>query len=266
MKKFLAFLFAAALLASVGVVFANEDGEDEDSSEVRSESNQVESDREERKKELEEKREALKQERERKREEIKNQREEEKQSFEEARESWKKDREEELEKFKEEKEKLREEFKEKFTAERCSKIQERIREREGNFDGAEGKHSKVYANLIERLNKFVARFDEKGLDTSAIKGHLAELQSKIDKFKADYAAYISKLKESKNFTCGHSEGDFKATMVDAKALLKTVHADAAEIRTFVRETIFVDIKALKDQLPKEVDEDDDENEAENEND
>lgn len=171
------------------------------------------------------------------------------QNFKEKVEQWKEQRQASLEKIKQQKE----EFKanrEKFTAERCAKINERVQERTTNFDSAGAKHTKVYANLIERINKFITRFDEAKLDTTTIKSHLALLQTKIDKFKEDYAAYIAKLKETKTVTCGHSEGEFKGTLLEARTLLKTVHADAADIRTYVRETILVDLKVLKAQLPK----------------
>lgn len=164
---------------------------------------------------------------------------------------WKLQREGDLLKFKAEKDKLKQDFKDKFTTERCAKIQERINNQESNFNGIEGKHTQVYTNLVNRLNKFIARFDAAKLDTTTIKSHLAVLQTKIDKFKEDYAAYLAKLKESKNLTCGHSEGEFKGVLLEAKALLKTVHDDAADIRTYVRETIFADLKALKSQMPKD---------------
>lgn len=163
---------------------------------------------------------------------------------------WKIQRQEALDKVKQQKEELKEK-REKFTAEKCAKIQEKVQSKTSEFNSEKEKHTTVYTNLVNRINKFIARFDEKKLDTSTIKNHLAELQTKIDKFKEDYAAYIAKLGESKNLTCGHSEGEFKGTLLEARTLLQTVHADAADIRTYARTTIFDDIKNLKAQLPKE---------------
>jgi chromosome segregation ATPase len=181
--------------------------------------------------------------------------------WEQKKEQWKTDRENILEKWKQEKERLREEFKEKFTEERCARIQKRIEERTSNFDEREGKHKKVYENLVNRINKFITRFETANLDTANLKSYLATLQEKIDKFSTDYAAYIAKLKESKNFTCGHSEGEFKGVLVDARAELKLVHEDAAGIRTYMRDTIIPEIKALKDKMPKNEEKSDD-NDAE----
>jgi hypothetical protein len=156
----------------------------------------------------------------------------------------------------EEKKKLRAEWKEKFTEERCARITARVQNRTSHYDQKETAHAKVYTNLVNRLNKFLTRFKTAGLDTAKLEGFLAELKTKIDKFKSDYAAYIAKLKESKSLTCGYAEGEFRAIMVDAKALLKTVHTDAAEIRTYVRTVIFPELKVLKSQMPKVTDDTD----------
>lgn len=163
---------------------------------------------------------------------------------------WKIQRQQALDEVKQQKEEFKT-MKEKFTAERCAKIQEKVQNKTSEFNNEKEKHLSVYTNLVNRINKFISRFDDKKLDTTTIKSHLTELQTKIDKFKEDYAAYIAKLGESKNLTCGHSEGEFKGALLESKTLLQAVHADAADIRTYARTVILVDIQALKAQMPKE---------------
>ncbi|MDO8529104.1 MAG: hypothetical protein Q7S18_00345 [bacterium] len=184
------------------------------------------------------------------REEMRTQRQTTLTSLQQEKQQWKTQRQETLDNVKQQKEELKA-MKEKFTAEKCAKIQEKVQNRTSEFNSEKEKHLSVYANLVNRINKFVARFADKKLDTSTIKSHLAELQTKIDKFKEDYAAYIAKLGESKNLTCGHSEGEFKGTLLEAKTLLQTVHSDAADIRTYVRTVILADIKNLKAQSLQE---------------
>ena len=176
----------------------------------------------------------------------------------EIRSEWREKRTELLDKLKAEKEELKNKFKEKFTEEKCNRVQARIENRNGFFKGTYEKHTAVYVNLVDRINKFITRADAAKLDTTKIKADLATLQDKIEKFKDDYAAYKAKFDETKNYTCGHSEGDFKAALLDARELLKTVHADAADIRKYVRETILPDIKNLKNQM---ADDDDGETET-----
>ncbi len=233
-KKTVAIALSLFTLAYVGLAYAD-DGESEDKQSTNQEQ-QDETDKEQKKKEWEQKRERLKQE------------------WETAREATKNIREKIKDEFAlrlEEKKKLKEEFKEEFTEERCAKIEEKIAERTAHFDERKGKHQKIYNNLVNRVNKFITRFKAAGLTTTTLEGYLSELQTKIDKFKTDYAAYIAKLQESKSLTCGHAEGEFRAIMVDARVELKTVHADAADIRTYVRTVILPEIKVLKAQMPEE---------------
>lgn len=247
----------------------DDNDEDEDDDKDENEDEDEDDEKEAAKKARENEREALKKSREAEREALKKQAELDDEDEldeedgdldedgDEDEQDWKKGRLEALLKLKSEKEEMRKQFKEKFAAERCAKIQEKMKERTAHFNEKDGKHIKVYTNLVNRINKFIAKFDAAGLDTTAIKAHLAELQTKINKFKSDFAAYRAKLVESRNFTCGHAEGDFKAVLLEAKTLLKAVHADAADIRKYVRTTILADIKALKAQMPKEEESEDD---------
>ncbi len=194
------------------------------------------------------------------REEIKNQIETRKAALAEIKTQWKEQRVALLDKLKSEKERLKNEFKEKFTEERCNRVRARIENRSGFFAGAKEKHMSVYTNLVNRTNKFITRADEQNLDTATINGHLTELETKIEGFKEDYAAYAAKLAENKNYTCGHAEGEFRGVLLESKTLLKQVHADAADIRTYVRETILADLRALKSQMTTADDTEEDETE------
>lgn len=246
MRKATAFLLSLFALAYVGLAYAD-DGENKDGQNSNQEQ-QAGADKEQKKKEWEQKREDLKQEWEQKRESLK-------QEWETAREVAKDAREKIKDEFAlrlGEKKKLKEEFRAKFTEERCAKIEEKIAERAAHFDERKGEHQKVYENLVNRINKFVTRFKEENLDTTQLEADLETLKGKINQFSTDYADYIAKFKESKNFTCGSSEGEFRSSLVDARAELKTVHADAAEIRTYVRTVILPEIKVLKAQMPQEV--------------
>jgi hypothetical protein len=146
-----------------------------------------------------------------------------------------------------EKMKLRAEFKTKLTEERCKRIQERVDSKIALFEEKKKSHVAVYENIKKRISSIIEKASAKGYDTSKLKSDLIVLEEKITTFTNDYASYLSKIKGSKNFTCRHSEGDFKGELVEARALLKTVHADAQDIRNYVANTIKPDIKALKDQ-------------------
>ena len=135
--------------------------------------------------------------------------------------------------------------KQRFSEERCSRINERIDNRIGKFDESRSKHVTTYTNLRSRLQKFVDRAAADGQDVKQLRADLLILDGKIRKFTVDYQLYAAKLRESKSFTCGHAEGDFREKLSEARQQLKVVHEDAADIRSYYRETIREDLKALR---------------------
>lgn len=148
--------------------------------------------------------------------------------------------------------------------ERCALTQQKIAEKVSNFDAKKEKHMAVYENMNDRISKFIEKFSEDGYDTSQLSSDLETLNEKIQKFSDDYAAYVAKLKEAKDMACGKSGGEFKATIVEARALLKTAHQDAMDIRVYVRTVILPDIRSLKEQKAEdksETDEDSSEDES-----
>lgn len=249
MRKTLAFVLSLFALAYVGLVYAD-DGENGDGQNIDREQQKDQNEdqkqerekiREQEKQKFEQERESLKQEWEKTRESVKNEREQFK---------------EQLSQRLEEKKNLLAEFKNKFADDRCAKIEEKIQERTSHFDERESAHQKVYVNLENRISKFISQFAVAGIDEAKItplRAHLSELQAMRSSFKEDYAKYIASLKGSKNLTCGHSEGEFRASLVETKVLLKAVHTDAAAIRTYVRTVILPEIKVLKAQMPEEQD-------------
>lgn len=182
------------------------------------------------------------------------------------REEWKTERQQELEKAKARKEEFKA-MREKFTAERCARIQERVNNRIENFGSGKEKHMSAYNNLLNRIDKFIARFEAFNttsptkLDLTEIKADRAQLTVLIANFKTSYTEYVAKISATKNLTCGHSEGEFRSALVDARTYLKTVHDNAAAIRTFVRETVLPDLLELKKQVAEIKGEAADENES-----
>lgn len=137
--------------------------------------------------------------------------------------------------------------KEEKLAERCAKIQEKVQERSGNLDSIKEKHMSVYQNMTDRISKFIERLSGQGYDVSKIQADLVVLKEKIQKFSDDFSAQATKLGETKDLACGHSDGEFKGKLVEARKMMKTVHADAMDIRTYVRTVVRVDIQALRNQ-------------------
>jgi len=134
-----------------------------------------------------------------------------------------------------------------FSAGQCTKVQQKSNERITFFADKKEKHMAVYTNLVDRINKFIIKADGAKLDTTAINGNLVELQIKIDKFKQDSDAFSAKLIvsiEEIASGCQNPKG-FKGKLSESRILLEKVHADAADIRVYVRETILPNLQSLK---------------------
>lgn len=132
--------------------------------------------------------------------------------------------------------------------EKCPTIESRIQMKIVNFDNNKIRHLNAYNNLKERLAKVESRLTDKGLDTTKLKSYLSVLSSKIDKFTNDYATYIDKLKEAQTFVCGKSKAQFLAKLKEARVVLKTVHQDILDIRSYYVNTIKPELQNLKQQI------------------
>ncbi len=134
-----------------------------------------------------------------------------------------------------------------LTDQRCSMIQDKIAGRMANFDSVKAKHTAVYANMTSRIQKFIDRLSASGVDTTTVKNDLATINTKISKFSTDLAASDTKLGSTKDFACGHSNGQFMGALQEARKSFLTVRQDAMDIRSFMQTKVIPDILALKKQ-------------------
>jgi len=148
--------------------------------------------------------------------------------------------------------------KENLAEEKCLRVQARIENKSGNMEQVREAHMKVYENMVSRIQKFIDRFKEAGLDTAKVEADLTTLKSKIEEFKTAFANYSAKFGQSKVAACGSSEGELRGQLVDARAELKITHEIAADIREYMRTVILADLKGLQSQMPEDEDEASDE--------
>jgi len=142
--------------------------------------------------------------------------------------------------------------KQEALAQRCAQIQERVSARFTSFGENNGKRMAVYANMKNRISKFITRLSGEGYDTAKIQADLVVLGTMIQQFETDKQAQMAKLQETHSLACGHSDGEFKGGLTEARTLLTKVHADAMAIRKYMLETVRPDILALKKQKVEAV--------------
>ena len=131
---------------------------------------------------------------------------------------------------------------------RCPIIESKIQIKVGSFDNSKVKQLEVYANIKAQLLVLADKLSAKGIDVTALKADLAVLDQKIQKFNADYAAYIVILKDSQTFACGKSQGLFLGKLKDAKTALQKVNADAKDIRSYYVTVLRVEVMKIREAL------------------
>ena len=210
-----------------------------------------------------------------------------------VRNQWKLERQAALDQLKQQKEEYRATRKQELTETRCARIEEKIQNQTSKLGTAKVKHMSVYLNMQNRIQKFIDRFDAFYLanpgeedatnlnklkkdfgysastettttDTTAVVDTTAPttLKSLIDAFQTSLTDFTVKLGAAKKTTCQSTEGELQGTLADTRVYLKSVHDNAAAIRTFVRGTILPDLLAVKKDIASLRGEAGGENEAE----
>jgi chromosome segregation ATPase len=137
------------------------------------------------------------------------------------------------------------EQKKENVAERCTKVTENIDKRIAKFESDHNGRVKVFMTIKERVQERITKLKARGIDVATLEANLVTLQTKIDKLTTDHAAYMEKLKATKAFVCGQSQGEFKAALEAARDAQKVVFADAKDIIAFIKDTLKPNLEALK---------------------
>jgi hypothetical protein len=127
----------------------------------------------------------------------------------------------------------------------CADIGKNLEKRITNFQNKKSKHIEQYQKTQKRVTVLVDRLEAEGKDVSQLRVDLVNFDQLIAQFDVDYAAYIIGLQSTKEFTCGKSEGEFKAKLTIVRAQLKKVRDDSVTIRTYWAKTIKPKLLELK---------------------
>jgi len=147
---------------------------------------------------------------------------------------------------------VKEEFqalKEKLEAKKCANVEKQVQNRLQRFDNQQLIHLASYQKTRTLISGKLDRLEENGYKVDALRDDLKNYDILVEKFKTDYTAYKGALVQVKTMACGDTEGEIKTQLSNARGLLKTVHEDAVQIRTFWAKTMKDHFLALKDQKP-----------------
>ncbi len=108
--------------------------------------------------------------------------------------------------------------------------------------------TKAYTELVSRLTALIDRLKAKGVDVTELQQELAVLQTKIDTFNTDLAAYKQALSDLKNVDCSTDPTAFKAALEASRAARDKLIADAADIKAYVKDTIKPTLEKIRAEL------------------
>lgn len=131
---------------------------------------------------------------------------------------------------------------------RCQNSQGKFSSLNGRIKGIETSRTQVYGALIDRLTALESRLETHGADTTKLQADIDALKAKIETFNTDLAAYKQTVADLAAMDCKADPAGFKASLETARAALQKVKQDAADIRTYVNETVKVTLKDIRSQL------------------
>ncbi|MBI4080150.1 MAG: hypothetical protein HY430_00060 [Candidatus Levybacteria bacterium] len=127
-------------------------------------------------------------------------------------------------------------IKEKVKAQACAratkKIERIITQSESRLTKRQNYVTKRKAKIDEQVSKLKA----KGADTTALEEAATQLKTLLDTWISDYRAFIDDLEETKDFTCGDSQGNFKKALDEARAKRKVVKQSGDAVRKYYRDS------------------------------
>ncbi len=109
---------------------------------------------------------------------------------------------------------------------------------------------KVYAELLDHLDKLITKLKAANVDTAKLEAERAELKAKVSTFTGDLAKYKITLDDAKGLGCVADPTGFKASLEAARAAQLVVTEDAVAIRSYVNGAIKPTLKTIKQGLAK----------------
>lgn len=157
-------------------------------------------------------------------------------------------REEVKENIMEKKEETREKLQERACVLRANRINNRIK----MMGATERFHVTRYEFFVTRLENLLERLDGKGYDTSAVETDLTELNKMTAELKQMWEDLMQKLSDMKELDCTSLEAPQSNLTQELKTDLAAIKEKAEELRTYILETVKVDLKALQDEVKADI--------------
>ncbi|MBA3758250.1 hypothetical protein H0X10_01290 [Candidatus Saccharibacteria bacterium] len=135
---------------------------------------------------------------------------------------------------------------------RCKASQGNLSSIRGRIKGLETSRSNVYENLVNRLTKLNDKLKEKGVNTAELESQITQLNSLIETFNTDLAAYKEAVGDMAGMDCASDPTAFQASLDAARTARAKTAEDAKAIRSYLTDTIKPTLKVLKSQVEQKT--------------
>lgn len=126
---------------------------------------------------------------------------------------------------------------------RCAVAEARLELRVTRVGAARENHAQIYSSIKSRLDTVVENATSAGYDTTDLVAARDSVQQEITTFTEKSDAYYQILTETKNLACGNSDGEFVASLADARLAMVELRTASIAVKTTVRQEA---IPAVKD--------------------
>lgn len=155
----------------------------------------------------------------------------------------------------------KEQFKEKVSAsrqkllkDRCVKAQARLQRRLSKTATVRVAREDAYSRLTNRLDAFILRLENHGLDSGPLEQATEEVEDHIKEFFANFDTYQSALNDAIIMDCREDPVAFQAALEEARAQRKALVKEAAAIRKLVGQTIKNHFATIRNELAAKTEE------------
>lgn len=108
----------------------------------------------------------------------------------------------------------------------------------------------AYTKITKSLDKLIAKLKDVNIDTTKLEKDQAELKVLINTYNANLKLYQTAMSDLNEIDCVTDPTAFKVSLEAARAARAVVAKDAAAIRTYITETVKVNLKEAKTELAK----------------
>lgn len=130
---------------------------------------------------------------------------------------------------------------ERITDNACDRVNTRIETIISRYNDQKDRHIKRYEEIYQKLSSVAAKHD----GSQKLKADLQKLNDLTKRFASEYTRFVDELRASQQFTCGKSDGQFRAKVASSRAILKQAKYIAVSAKELIRTDIKNDLQELK---------------------